>query len=146
MRSDDEDLWWYDGRCHRPSVYESLDEQSLVRGEPSLESEEQCHVSSRHPLWHKRESNSSIAFCADAHRTRATSGQGRAYSAARDDIPDRTALFANNWRARCTISKLTLHSKNAGEWAESQLKVHRQQDIHLYFWSTSTFNKKTSPF
>src|SRR5262249_32391197 len=87
-----------------------------------------------------------IAFCADAHRTRATSGQGRAYSAARDDIPDRTALFANNWRARCTISKLTLHSKNAGEWAESQLKVHSQQDIHLYFCSTSHSTKKPHPF
>jgi hypothetical protein len=43
---------------------------------------------------------------------------------------------------------LTLHSKNAGGWAESQLEVHSQQDIHLhlYFCSTSTFNKKTSPF
>jgi hypothetical protein len=55
---------------------------------------------------------------ADARGPRATSGQGRAYSAARDDIPHRPALSANNWRARCTISKpqtrdLTLHSKTA---------------------------------
>ena len=35
-----------------------------------------------------------------------------------------------------------LHSENVGEWAESQLEVHSQQDIHLYFCSTSTFNKK----
>ena len=60
-----------------------------------------------------------IAFCVDARGPRATSGQDRAYSAARDDIPDRTALSANNWRARCTISKprrrsLTLHSKTVG--------------------------------
>src|SRR5262249_16423063 len=75
--------------------------------------------SSRHPLWHKREFNSLIAFCADARGTRATSGQGRAYSAARDDIPDWPALSANNGRAQCTILKprrrgLTLHSKTAG--------------------------------
>jgi hypothetical protein len=92
-----------------------------MRGEPSRESEEQCQDSSRHPLWHKRETNSLIAFCADARGPRATSGQGRAYSAARDDrdSPDRPAPFANNSPARCKISKprrrdLTLHSKIAG--------------------------------
>jgi len=48
-------------------------------------------------------------------------GSGPAYSADRDDIPDRPALFAsaNIWRPRCTISKpcgrdLTSHSKTAG--------------------------------
>jgi hypothetical protein len=60
-----------------------------------------------------------IAFCVDARGPRATSGQDRAYSAARDDIPDRTALSANNWRARRTISEprrrnLTLHLKTVG--------------------------------
>src|SRR5262249_61805640 len=74
--------------------------------------------------------NSLIAFCADARVPRATSGQGRAYSAARDDMPDRTALSANNWRARCTISKprrrdLTLRSKTAGSSKCSyRLSVH----------------------
>jgi hypothetical protein len=67
----------------------------------------------------KRETNSLIAFCEDARGPRATWGRGRAYSATRDDILDRTALSANNWRARCAISKprrrdLTLHSKTAG--------------------------------
>jgi hypothetical protein len=36
-----------------------------------------------------------IAFRADARGPRATSGQDRAYGAARDDIPDRPALSAN---------------------------------------------------
>ena len=56
---------------------------------------------------------------ADTRGPRATSGHGHAYSAARDDIPDRSAPSANNWRDRCTISKprredLTLLSKTAG--------------------------------
>jgi hypothetical protein len=69
-------------RCHRPSG----------------ESEEQCQDSSRHPRWHKRENKSLIAFCAHARGPRATSGQARAYSAARDDsgFPDRPVLSANN--------------------------------------------------
>jgi len=104
---------------HRPLVNHSQGQQSVVRGESAREAEEQCQDSSRHPLWHKRETNSLIAFRADARGPRATSGQGRAYSAARVDIPDRPALSANNGRAQCTISKprrrdLTLHSKIAG--------------------------------
>jgi hypothetical protein len=58
---------------------------------------------------------------ADGRGPRATSGQGRAYSATRDDNPDRPALSesANIWRARCAIPKprqrqLRLHSKTAG--------------------------------
>ena len=92
-----------------------------VRGEPSREPEEQCQDSSRHPLRHKRETNSLIAYHVDGRGPRATSGQGRASSAARDDrdSPDRPAPSANNSLARCTISKpprrdLTLHSKIAG--------------------------------
>jgi hypothetical protein len=67
------------------------------------------------------ETNSLIAYRVDGRGPRATSGQGRAYSAARDDrdSPDRPAPFANNSPARCKISKprrrdLTLHSKIAG--------------------------------
>ena len=86
---------------------------------------------------HKRETNSLIAFCEDARGPRATSGQGRAYSAARDDIPDRTALSANNWPGRCTISKprrrdLTLHSKIAGPSKCSyRLKCSRRSWFHI---------------
>jgi hypothetical protein len=104
---------------HRRLVNHSQGQQSVVHGESAREAEEQCQDSSRHPLWHKRETNSLIAFRADARGPRATSGQGRAYSAARDDIPDRPALSANNGRDQCTILQprkrdLTLHSKIAG--------------------------------
>jgi hypothetical protein len=86
---------------------------------------------------HKRETNSLIAFCEDARGPRATSGQGRAYSAARDDIPDRTALSANNWPGRCTISKprrrdLTLHSEITGPSKCSyRLKCSRRSWFHI---------------
>jgi len=58
----------------------SQGQQSVVHGESARESEEQCQDSSCHPLWHKRETNSLIAFRADARGPRATSGQGHAYS------------------------------------------------------------------
>jgi hypothetical protein len=41
--------------AHRPLVDQSQGQQSVVRGESARESEEQCQNSSRHPLWHKRE-------------------------------------------------------------------------------------------
>jgi hypothetical protein len=71
-----------------------------MRGEPSYESEEQCQDSSRHPLWHKRETNSLIAFCADARGPRATSGQGRVpnatFAATRaSSPPNRSRSFVN---------------------------------------------------
>ena len=62
-----------------------------------------------------------MAYRADGPGPGATSGQGRAYSAARGDrdSPDRPAPSANNSPARCAISRtrrrdLTLHSKIAG--------------------------------
>ena len=120
---------------HRPLVDHSQGQQSVVHGESARESEEQCQDSSCHPLWHKRETNSLIAFRANARGPRATSGQGHAYSAARDDIPDRPALSANNGRAQCTISKprrrgLTLHSKTAGP-SEMLLSLNSRSWFHI---------------
>jgi hypothetical protein len=88
---------------------------------------------------HKRETNSLIAYRADGPGPRATSGQGRAYSAARGDrdSPDRPAPSANNSPARCTISKprrrdLTVHSKIAGPSKCSyRLKCSRRSWFHI---------------
>ena len=103
------------GRAVQPSPSRVLVSRVLVRSEPSREPEEQSQDPSR-ATPHKRETNSLI----DGPGPRATSGQGRAYSAARGDrdSPDRPAPSANNSPARCTISKprrrnLTLHSKIA---------------------------------
>ena len=103
------------GRAVQPSPSRVLVSRVLVRSEPSREPEEQSQDPSR-ATPHKRETNSLI----DGPGPRATSGQGRAYSAARGDrdSPDRPAPSANNSPPRCTISKprrrnLTLHSKIA---------------------------------
>ena len=90
-------------------------QQGFSAQRTSREPEEQSQDPSR-ATPQKRETNSLI----DGPGPRATSGQGRAYSAARGDrdSPDRPAPSANNSPARCTISKprrrnLTLHSKIA---------------------------------
>ena len=80
-----------------------------------------------------------ITHRADGPEPRATSGQGRAYSAARGDMnsPDRPARSANNSPARCTISKprrrdLTVHSKIAGPSKCSyRIKCSRRSWFHI---------------
>jgi putative tryptophan/tyrosine transport system substrate-binding protein len=53
---------------------------------------------------------------------RATLGQGRAYSAARDGIPDRTALSANSWRSAEVLT--TVEQPEMSKWAVISLLVH----------------------